>query len=651
MRVAASLRSLGVIAALIAGLALVGCVGDSATQSNVAVEGVFADVPPGPRTSPPGDCHRTLCPAALPSSGTAVALGDIDGDGDVDIALAEPGPQYRIAGPLRVFRNVGAMRFEEATAGVGLGDVRAWALTFGDLDNDGDEDLAISGRRATEAVVEQGRVMVFENRAGRFLERRGAIPSGGEGVALSLHLADFNDDGLLDLVAGQSGTDVERDYFDRVLVSEGSWVWREGEAPHVQGFTWVAMPTDLDGDGHADLLIGNDAAGVTESPPALYMQQGTCDPSLVFRYYRHVSWWLSGAALRRISADGAVRWEPLRIAPSFNDAEHTPMGFGQTDLNADRRWDYYATNVTFPSMYLSGDGGVYTQSAQALGLRPWRDSVRDQFAVLWSALFHDIDRDGDEDLFLTLGTLPASRIAMPNAFQRNEGMSFAPSSADDLGFALPGSWSGLAGADLDGDGDRDLVMTPQSLLLGVCEPHDRQATVFRNDADTSGNHWMRVRLVGTVSNRDGLGARVEVPWRSTFVAREITHGGGTMSSGEAVAELGLGDVASVAEIRVRWPDGSTQVVPNPPIDREVTVTQPRWLSTDPPRGNAAAVEVRVERESAAEYALIGAGRWERPIAATSATTWTGRLTGHGRVGLVVTVPGTTVRAARWFTFP
>lgn len=627
---------------------------DSASETLLdAPVDVALDVTLPPPTAPPSNCDRALCAAPLPSSGASVALGDLDGDGLVEVLLFEAGPLFRDAGAPRLFRNLGGMRFQEETALTPLRNVTGWGAVFCDLDNDGDQDLALGGRRPGDALDERGRVMVFENVHGALRERVGAIPDGGEGVPLSLHVADFDDDGVLDLVAATAGTDETLEYHDRVLLSAGPWSWRDGPTPDARGATWVTPVLDLDDDGHTDLLVANDPFVVAEAPRSAYTQPGVCDPAAAENHVGAVNWWRNGAYLRRVDADGALRWERRRLHTAF-DAEPGPpyMGIAVADLNADRRWDLYCTDVGAPSLFVSSGERDYEEYSRSLRLRLWGEGASERDAVvLWSALFHDLDLDGDEDLLVTAGTLPDSTApARDNVLQRREGLFFSASEGASVGLTASGSWSGLAMADLDRDGDRDFVLTPQGIFGAVCEPRTRSARSLRNDTPALGRHRLVVRLVGTVSNRDGIGARVEIPWRSSFQSRTVGHGGNMMATGTPEVEFGLAEVTEVAEVRVRWPDGTRQVVPAPGVDRTVTVTQPRWFTAEPtPTG---AVTVRAARAVGDDLALtlLGDARWERAPERT-ADTLEATLRGRGRVGVVASAPSSSVRAVRWLSLP
>ena len=123
---------------------------------------------------------------------------------------------------------------------------------------------------------------------------------------------------------------------------------------------------------------------------------------------------------------------------------------------------------------------------------------------------------------------------------------------------------GAAFADIDEDGDLDLVLTS---VKGA-------PRLLRNDQQ-SGHHWLRLMLTGTRVNRDAIGAAIEVKVGSETLRRTVMPTRGYLSQSELPVTIGLGTRAHVDEVRVRWPDGSAQTIHEVNIDRPTHIVQPR----------------------------------------------------------------------------
>jgi enediyne biosynthesis protein E4 len=477
--------------------------------------------------------------------GAGCAFLDYDADGWQDVLLVNgmdwPGHK-RERSTLRLYRNNRNGTFTDVTRAAGL-DIELYGMgvAVGDWNNDGFPDLLVT-------CVGQNRL--FRNTGkGTFVDvTKTSGLSGRSAFSTSALWFDFDRDGLLDLfVCNYVRWSAEHDVFcsadgkqksyctPEAYRGDTCWLFRNRGNGTFEDVTatsgifdssskslGVAMLDD-DQDGWPDLMVANDT-----QPNKLYhnLRNGT---------FKEVGV-QAGVAF---SADGRAR---------------AGMGIDAADFDSSGRMGVAVTNFDneMAGLYRSLGPGLYEDVAKAVGV-----GMASRNRLGFGCLFVDLDLDGAVDLVIANGHIDEAVRTMrtgvghaqPPLLFRNLGngkfQDVAAAAGED--FARPRVGRGLAYGDFDRDGDLDLLMTT----------NNGPAVLFRND-QASGNRSVRFTLVGTKSNRDGIGARVRVFLGGTSQSRMVKTGSSYLSQSELPVTFGVGKRDAVDRVVIDWPSGRTE---------------------------------------------------------------------------------------------
>lgn len=451
--------------------------------------------------------------------GMGVATGDYDNDGRTDVFLTTVGGG-------RLFHNEGHGKFQDVTASAGVGgDPKDWstAATFFDLDNDGDLDLFVGNyvRWSRDIDAQVGYKIDGTHRAyGPPMNFQGAFPrlyrNEGNG-----HFKDISE---------SSGVQVKNP-------STG--------VPMAKTLGVAAM--DIDGDGWMDLAVANDTV-----------------QNLMFRN-RHDGTFEEVGALSGFAFDsyGNVRGAMGIDACRFTKEGKIGFAIGN-----------FANEMTALCVAQDTPGGgshpLFADEAIAWGIGgPSRDPLK------FGIFFFDYDLDGRSDLLSVNGHLEEEIGKIQNG-QRYQQPAQLFWNAGDAGFtSVPAEKAGpdlfhpLVGrgsayADIDGDGDLDVVFTQA----------EGPPLLLRND-QALGHHFVRLKLTGTKSNREGIGARVKLTAAGQTQWRDVTSTRSYLSASELPVTFGLGSVGKVDQVEITWPGGTRQTLTDVPVDQLTVVEEPK----------------------------------------------------------------------------
>jgi len=514
----------------------------------------------------------------LPESmGGGVAFLDHDGDGDQDLLFVggRVWPQDEPAGSqpssLALYANDGSGRFTDETVAAGLDTVLyGMGVAVGDIEGDGDDDLFITAL---------GSNRLYRNDGGFFVNvtEQAGVAGSADDWSTAAGFADLDGDGDLDLLVANYLTwsreiDLANDrkligvpgrsfnaptYFDGqaplLFMNRGDGVFDEvGEAAGLHVFdktsgelvnkTLAWLFIDMDADGDTDVFAANDT-----TRNLLFMNDG--------------------------NGGFEERGRELGVAYDAFGSPTGAMGVDAGFFSGGEELGLFVGNFSdeASSAYVGvpGDGFLFENSV-ALGL-----ATLTRPALTFGLLLLDVDLDGRLDLLQINGHLEptiddapggqtwrqAPQLFWNAGTQSRPPFRLAPGrQIGDLATPIVGR--GAAAADIDADGDLDLVLTRAG----------GRPILLRNDQE-SGHHYLRCVLRGRPGSPTAIGAVVELDVGGTTMRRRIDPNRSYLSQVERVATFGLGEHDEVDGLRVRWPDGNLQTFEVPGVDRTLKLVQ------------------------------------------------------------------------------
>ena len=496
--------------------------------------------------------------------GCGVAFLDYDNDGWLDLFVLS-GSRLEGSPPgttNRLYKNNRNGTFTDVTEKAGLKrDGWASAVTVGDYDNDGFDDLFITY---------YGHNVLYRNNGdGTFTDvtKKAGLHADAVRYGSGCTWIDFDRDGHLDLfVATYLNTTLDKlpkpgenadcrwkgvpvNCGPRGLPTGSAQLFRNngngtftdvsrqsGIAAASGAYPMTAVAADYDNDGWPDIYVACDST-----------------PSWLFRNQR----------------DGTFREEGLErgVAVSEDGLEQAGMGIGVGDYDLDGNLDIFKTHFADDSnvLYRNDGKGNYNDFTIRAGI-----GVETRY-VGWGTAMADLDNDGFPDLFVVTGSvypeiekkLPAYPFRTPRLVFRNLGDGRFEELIDEAGPGVAATHSsrGCAFGDFDNDGDVDI------LVMNMNEP----PSLLRNDVSGT-RHWLKVLLVGVQSNRSAIGARVTARYGGRTHAQEVCAQSSFYSANDRRLHFGLG-AAAKADLTVRWPNGSTEQVPNVDANQLVVIRE------------------------------------------------------------------------------
>jgi hypothetical protein len=539
-------------------------------------------------------------------NGAGVSTGDINNDGLPDLYFT--GNEV----PNRLYLNQGNLQFKDITESAGVAGGDGWhnGVTMVDINNDGHLDIYIC-RGGWQDTDEQRKNLLFVNQ-GDLTFKEEAAQYGLDEMGYSNHAVFFDMDNDNDLdafiinrpdsfylplkdMAARKLQSPEHNR-DKLYINENGKYKETGLSAGITnnyGYALSVIAADLNQDGYADLFISNDYA----DGDYLYINQqdGTFKEEIK-KATNHISLYSMGADIADINNDGLEDLMVMEMRPE--DYKRSKVSMPSMDVAGFHSIVNHGMHKQYMHnmLHLNQGNGFFSEIGQMAGIS--------QTDWSWAVLASDFNNDGNRDLFVSNGFRrdvfdgdTQQRLAqfvdrnrhrfhspkdilgkgfkefievykpvkVRNYLFNNKGDLTFENVSEQWGFQDVSFSHGAAVADLDGDGDLDLVVNNL----------EDEAFLFASTASASDNHYLRVKLQGPEKNPAGLGAKISIYYdKGQLQHFENKTVRGYLSSSEPIAHFGLGKTALIDSLKVRWNDGKISTL------RDIKANQVLELSYD-----------------------------------------------------------------------
>ncbi len=522
-------------------------------------------------------------------NGGGVAIGDINGDGLQDLLFT--GNMVRN----RLYLNKGDFKFEDITDKSGVAEQQGWCTgaTIVDINGDGKPDIYIC-RSADINPARRKNLLFINNGNLTFTEKATEYGLDDQGYSTQASFFDYDKDGDLDMflinhslqkytTGGQEHPELRTvtnpDFANKLYRNDNNHFSNisdsAGITSNVLTFGLGLAISDLNNDGWPDVYVSNDF----NEPDYLFInnKNGTFTERLK-DCMDQVSLYSMGSDVADYNNDGLPDLVTLDMLPEENITQKMHSGaenFDKFQMLFKKNFYYqYSRNM----LHRNNGDGTFSEIGQLAGISNTDWS--------WSALLSDFDNDGNKDLFVSNGyvkdytdmdfvkytvdrvvrtreggstesmkdfltSMPS--IEMSDYIFQNQGDGRFVKKTAEWGLSRKGVSAGAAYADLDNDGDMDLVINNTNNFAGMLK---------NNNELKPGNHFLRLQLQGDAKNANGIGTKVTLYCKKRTLFQEQMPVRGFQSSVDPVLSFGLGEETIIDSVVVRWPDDKMQVVKN-----------------------------------------------------------------------------------------
>lgn len=486
----------------------------------------------------------------IESSGGGASFLDFDNDGFIDLYLCSgtyvegftKGEKPEILPTNHLYHNNGDGTFEDVTKKSGTDDIAySMGASIGDYNNDGFPDIFVCNYGAN--------ILYKNNGNGTFTNvTKKANIAGGNECSIGAAWFDYDNDGLLDIyVSNYLNFDPEYKYF---------------YAP--DGF-----PGPMAYDSQADFLYHNNGDGTFED---VTQKMGIVDPDGRAMGVGAIDYDDDGFVDIYVANDHSLNYlwhndegkkfedRGTMSGTAFSQAGEATvsMSVDFADYNSDGLLDIFLSDDTYCSLYENQGNGVFSDKSNFAGIA----TSAAQF-VGWTSAFVDYDNDGDADIFKTNGALKHLYGHEDQLFENLGDGKFIDVS-NNLGDYFHQEYVGRGAClgDYDNDGDFDIY------IANLNSP----GMFLRNNKGNQ-NNWLIINLIGTTSNRDGIGARVRITSGGKVQTAQKKSTSGYLSQSDNRMHFGLAKNDNVEKIEIKWPSGKVQVLENTKANQIIKITE------------------------------------------------------------------------------
>ncbi len=533
-------------------------------------------------------------------NGAGVAIGDINNDDLPDIFFSGNEVNNRL------YLNKGNMQFEDISEKAGINVGKKWSngVTMADVNGDGQLDIYTTQGGSKHTPWSDKKNLLFINNGDlTFTESAKEYGLDDDNIGTQSAFFDYDKDGDLDcfILNESKYTLVVHDQIFKDLKIKGnlerasSQLYRNDNGKYTNvtkeagmlqyGFGLGLAVSDINDDGWPDVYVANDYS----VPDFVYMNNGDGTfTDKVKDMTKQISFYSMGIDIADMNNDGLKDIAVVDMAADDHIRDKTLMA----SMDIPTFWYYintrnYHYQYMFNAMQINNGNGTFSNISNMAGVS------RSDWS--WASLLADFDNDGYKDFFVSNGYKRYARdndfriamakakeanggsvpfedrqkfydmmpsIKLPNRMYRNDGNLHFESIEEEWGTAQPSFSNGAAYADLDLDGDLDLVVNNVAM----------EAFIYKNNADSrADNHYFRVKLKGANSKMPINLSQVTIHYDGKIQIQELMNTRGYESAVEDVLHFGMGKYSKIDKVEVKWADGKTQTLENVKTNQVLTI--------------------------------------------------------------------------------